>query len=289
MSPAILSTVYKELAPLPGSVKLSLEYTHELPVETEDEQSNNSSTKRFANPPYWVSWNEKIGAWVNADGSEIKLMISEEARDMDIGELTLGFTSVLTGICLNLQGQVAIHANAISLEELGIAFVGYSGRGKSTLSAYCASRGAGFITDDVLVINDNNFVIPGNSRIKLYPHTGESLGLNNSQETNYKIFYQPENIGAVIHDAPVTMGIIYLLEESQNQDIYTETISQSQAVFSLVTHGYDVSLFIPKTPNLLNAYTKLVARVPVKKLFYPREFSMLPDVYNFLLEEIHNL
>jgi hypothetical protein len=279
----VLETVSKELTQIPETVHFSVEYLPNLPTVEKQIYFHNTEGR------YWIDWTEELGAWITADGSDVKIIIREDAKDMDVGELTLGFTSVLTGIYLNLQGQVAIHANAVSLKELAIAFVGYSGKGKSTLSAYCASRGAGFITDDVFVIDKNALVIPGNPRIKLYPHTGENLGLDVSEKTDYKIFYEAGQLGAKLHQQPVPLGIIYLLDESLDHRIYSEQIPQSQAVFELLTHGYDVSIFVPNNPNLLDAYTRLVTQVPIKKLFYPRDFTMLPKVYDFLLKEIHSL
>ena len=274
----VLETVSRDLAQIPTTVRLSLEYVPSLPT-----------TKKKSSGQYWIDWTEQIGAWVSDDGSDVKILIRDDAREMDVGELTLGFTSVLTGTCLNLQGQVAIHANAVSLEGLGLAFAGYSGRGKSTLSAYCASRGAGFITDDVLVVDQNGLVAPGNPRIKLYPETGATLGLEASEETDYKIFYEPAQLGAKLHEQPVPLGIIYLLDESPDKRIYAEQLPQTQAVFDLLIHGYDVSLFIPSNPRLLHAYAHLVKQTPVKQLFYPRDFAMLPQVYDFLLKEVHQL
>jgi hypothetical protein len=275
----VIETVSQELTQILPTAHLTLEYVPSLPTKAEEK----------SHKQHWISWTEKLGAWVNDDGSDVKILITEDAKNMNLGTLTLGFTSVLTGICLNLKGQVAIHANAVSLEGLGIAFVGYSGMGKSTLSAYCVYQGAGLITDDVLVVDENAFLKPGNPRIKLYPETGESLGLDASAETDYKIFYEPGQLGAKLHDTPVPLGIIYLLAESLNGSIYAESIPQSQAVFELLTHGYDVTLFIPKNPHLFHAYTHLVKQVPVKKLFYPRDFEKLPQVREFLLKEIHQL
>ncbi|MGB3636567.1 MAG: hypothetical protein WBA39_03110 [Rivularia sp. (in: cyanobacteria)] len=291
MSSEVISHVSTELTQIyqtHSTVNLSLKYVLQLP-KLANIKLNEPDSIRGTNSPYWIDWTEEIGAWVSGDGSDIQILITDDARNMDIGELTLGFTSVVTGICLNLQGKAAIHANSVSLNDKAVAFVGYSGRGKSTLSAYCASRGAGFVTDDVLVVNSDGFAIPGNPRIKLYPHTAKSLGFDTSQKTKYKIFYPPEKIGAKLHHELVPMGTIYLLEVSEDNKISSEQITASQAVFELLFHGYDVQDFIPRNPQLLHAYTKLVEQVPVKKLFYPRDFSMLPEVYNFLLEEIHNL
>lgn len=283
----IQETVYRELSQLPQTVRVTCECVPSLPVAESVNDLDTVYSKGCGADQYWVPWTEQLGAWINADGSDVVIVVRQDAQDMDAGALTLGFTAVLTGLCLNLQGQVAIHANAVSLKELAIAFVGYSGMGKSTLSAYCAFRGAGFITDDVLVVDANGLVAPGNPRIKLYPHTGESLGLDASEETDYKIFYEPGQLGAKLHEQPVPLGIIYLLAESPDKRIYSEQLSPTQAVFDVLTHGYDVSKFIPNNPSLLDAYVRLVTQAQVKKLFYPRDFTLLPKVYEFLLEEIH--
>ena len=285
----VLENISKEFIQLPKTLNLSLNYTSYLPTESNDNYIYNSRLKKIIPDRYWFPWSEQLGAWIKADGSDVAILIKEDAKNMDVGALMLGFTSVITGICLNLQGQVAIHANAVSLSELAIAFVGASGMGKSTLSTYCAFRGAGFITDDVLVVDNQGLAIPGNPRIKLFPHTCESLGLDISEKTNYKIFCQPEQLGAKLHPESVLLGIIYLLEESENDDIYSETVTPSQATFELLNHGYDVNVFIPHNPKLLDAYTNLVGKIPVKKLCYPRDFKLLPQVYDFLLKEINQL
>ena len=283
-----ISTVLTQISQVHDTVNLSLEYVPKL-SRIKDEKLNHSDSIRVNDSPYWVDWTEQIGAWVSEDGSDIQILVTDDARNIHIDRLTFGFTSFVAGICLNLQGKTAIHANSISLNDKAVAFVGYSRRGKSTLSAYCASRGAGFVADDVLVVNSDGFAIPGDPRIKIFHKSAKNLGFETPPKTRYKIGYSPEKIGAILHHKPVQMGTIYFLEISENNQIYSEQITASQAVFDLLFHGYDVHDFIPRNPQLLHAYTKLVEQVTVKKLFYPRDFSMLPKVYDFLLEEIHSL
>lgn len=286
----ILETVSRELNQIPQSVCVTLESVSSLPSAEKVNCLDTVYSKGCSADRYWIPWTEELGAWIDSNGSNVVIVVSEDCEEVEIsGSLTLGLTSVITGACLNLKNHVAIHANAVSIEGLAMAFVGYSGMGKSTLSAYCASRGTGFITDDVLVVDSKGLVHPGNPRLKLYPHTGKSLGLDASQETDYKIYYHPEYLGAKFNEQPLPIGIIYLLAESSNDCIYTEQLSPSQAVFDLLTHSYYASQLIPGNPALLDAYLRVVMQAPVRKLFYPRDFTKLPDVYNFLLEEVHQL
>jgi hypothetical protein len=285
----ILETATSELSHIPQQLHLTLEYVPSLPLNRTNGfhkvYSEGCGTSR-----YWIPWTDDLGAWVDSDGSNVVLVVSEASERTKISRsLTIGLTGLIAGACLNLQGKVGIHANAVSLEGLAVAVAGISGMGKSTLSTYCVSRGAGFITDDVLTVDANGFAHPGIPRLKLYPHTGESLGLDASEDTNYKIHYHPEKLGATLHQQPVPLGIIYLLAESSDNRIYSEQLSPSQAVFDVLIHSYYASQLIPSNPALLDAYLRLVTQVPVRKLFYPRDFTMLPNVYDFLLEEIHHL
>jgi hypothetical protein len=279
----ILETLRNELMQASHIRNLVVEYVKTLPSDTDGFYIKPGV---FDGNSYWVSWSDYLGAWVNSDGSSLRVCITEDARDLDPGELALGFTSVLTGICFNLQGQIAIHANAISINGQAIAFIGYSGAGKSTLSAFCTNRGAGFVTDDVLVIDQQGFVLPGNPRIKLFPKTGESLGLDAFQETNYKIFYHPENhLGGIYHQQKIPLKHLYLLVSTEESEVFIKPVPSVQAVFELLTHGYDVSRFIDRNPLLFDAYIQLVDKFLVKQLVYPHDFSRLPEVYDLLLEE----
>jgi hypothetical protein len=283
----ILDILRDELSQSSQIQRLTVEYMAVLPiVPSSDAVEQKCESDVFVRKPFWVDWSEQLGAWVDFSGTEVTVCVTEDARYLDPGELTLGFTSTLTGICLNLQGQVAIHANAVILNGQAVAFIGYSGAGKSTLSAFCTSCGAEFVTDDVLVINEQGDVLPGNPRIKLYPETGKSLGLDTSYPTNYKNFYHPEtHIGGTYQPNPAPLKEMYLLTESENDQIYIEPVPPARAVFELITHGYDISYFIEQKPHLFDAYVQLVNRIPVKRLFYPHDFSRLPDVYALLLKE----
>ena len=280
----ILQIVLDELSYLPYKVDVNLKYVDELPGFEEYDTINKCD--RFER--YWLSWTDELGAWVSSDGLQVEVIVAEDSEDSEItGTLTIGLTSVIAGTCLNLQNLAAIHANSVSFEGLAVAFVGTSGVGKSTLSTYCASLGAGFVTDDVLMVDAEGMVYPGNPRIKLYPHTAESLGLDASESTEYKIFFQPQDLGAKLHQQPVPLGIIYLPAQSNSNRIYSELIDPIPAIFDLLSQGYYASSLLRDRPALFDAYVDLVKNAPVKRLFYPRDFSLLPKVYQFISKEVN--
>ena len=285
-----LEIISQELNQISQVIDLQVEQVSKLPFSEDGDTFQRVHRESCQTLSYWIPWTEKIGAWIDLEGFKVSVVIQEDAlRCDDIKQLMLGFASVITGVCLNLQGKVAVHANAITVEGLACAFAGYSGMGKSTLTAYCASKGAGFITDDVLVVNKKGLVIPGSPRLKLYPYTGKSLGLDILQTTDYKIFYDVEQLGANFNAYPTPLSIIYLLAEGNDENIYSEQLSSAQAVFELLTHSYYASELIKDNPHIFETYINLVTNVPVRKLFYPRDFQQLPQVYDFLIREVSQL
>jgi hypothetical protein len=54
---------------------------------------------------------------------------------------------------LSLRGQTVLHASAVAVDGSVLAFVGQSGRGKSTVAALLCVDGAELVTDDVLTVD----------------------------------------------------------------------------------------------------------------------------------------
>ncbi|KQX62902.1 hypothetical protein [Angustibacter sp. Root456] len=65
------------------------------------------------------------------------------------------FASVLASgavlsFLLLMRGELVLHASAVEVDESALAFIGYSGMGKSTMAALVAAEGGRLVTDDVL-------------------------------------------------------------------------------------------------------------------------------------------
>lgn len=59
----------------------------------------------------------------------------------------------VTAFVLTLRGHLVLHASAVAFDGTALAFVGQSGRGKSTVAALLCVEGAALVTDDVLVVD----------------------------------------------------------------------------------------------------------------------------------------
>src|SRR5205814_1400196 len=112
-----------------------------------------------------------------------------------------------------------LHATAVVVDGRGIAFVGHSGFGKSTLAAAFLNAGHRLLTDDLLVVEESgNAVIafPGAPRIKLFPKAAERL-LPGTPQQGVMNSSTPKRILAVAqerrHDRAVPLEAIYLLAD----------------------------------------------------------------------------
>jgi hypothetical protein len=286
---AILNITANELEHLVPDVHLQVVLAAQLPTITGEGYFFKVNFPAENCHRYWIDWNEDLGAWVEADGQQATIVVREEnAEELDPSPV-ICLSSHIGATCLSLRGRIAIHANVVAVGGVAIAFAGASGMGKSTLTAYCASQGASFVTDDVLILDRQGLVAPGSQRIKLFPSTGEMLGLDVSEETTYKIHYEPSQLGAVVERSPVPLKAIYLLETSEDDCISARSLPASQAILHLLKHSYHTSAIIPDHPPLFDAYVQLVSQVSVQQLFYPRDLERLPDIYKFLQQEVQLL
>lgn len=72
----------------------------------------------------------------------------------------------LISVLLLLRGHLTLHASAVAVSGTAVAFVGYSGVGKSTLAEAFCRAGAQFVTDDVLRV-DGTACYTGSSEVRL--------------------------------------------------------------------------------------------------------------------------
>ena len=86
-----------------------------------------------------------------------EFFISADLRDLEVRKDPLGEVELLpillagtvTAFLLALRGETVLHASAVAIDGAAVAFVGQSGRGKSTIAALLCVAGAELVTDDV--------------------------------------------------------------------------------------------------------------------------------------------
>jgi hypothetical protein len=70
----------------------------------------------------------------------------------DPGLVPILITGTLTAYLLSAQGRLVLHASAVEAGGAAIAFVGFSGQGKTTMAALLCADGHPLVTDDLLPV-----------------------------------------------------------------------------------------------------------------------------------------
>lgn len=120
-------------------------------------------------------WIPLVGAFRVRAGRSIVL---EPMPGADERALRLAILGPLLGVALAQRGRLVLHASTVAIDGVAVAFVGPSGRGKSTLAAALARRGHPLIADDLTVIATEEGaprVHAGFARVKLWPDSVAAL------------------------------------------------------------------------------------------------------------------
>jgi hypothetical protein len=227
------------------------------------------------------------------DGRQMEAWWSPEVSLHDVIRVC---TSIMMGRVLHLAGKLALHANAVQLDESCILLAAPSGAGKSSTTAALLKAGAALLSDDIVSINhsDNQFIAAhGFAQLRLWPDTASKLLPNESSLNN--VYERTALIGDkrywdLTHqadafcpqDSPVKA--IYLLGERSQDRISVHSLPASQAIGLLLNQLY---LGQPARPELwqkpFQTLVKLAQQVPVFSLQLSEGLYNLQSAHDFLL------
>lgn len=195
------------------------------------------------------------------------------------------------------QGLEPIHSSAVVLNGAALAFLGESGFGKSSLAAVFIEAGCRLLTDDQLLVSHasgQQAAQPGPPRIKVFPWVarrflslhGEGVRLNKWSE---KLVLPLGDDRHQSHPAP--LRAFYVLDGpsavSNQQNIQIVTLSQREALVELMRHTFNYHLSDrERLQRLFSKSRELASRVPVKRISYPRDPAMLPNIRQRILADL---
>ena len=186
-------------------------------------------------------------------------------------------------LALAKQGKLVLHASAVEVGDYSVAFMGESGRGKSTLAASFATNGFRFLTDDGLLLEryDNGYqVMPSHPSIRLWDDSQQSL-INADvlmappvQYTSKLRFLAGEDV--VFCDQPRPLRRIYFLGTGVSPQLSFERVKPAEALIELVKHSFLLDI---EERDMLAAqfdeFSNLVSQPMCYRLDYPRRYEDL--------------
>ncbi|MHB8437636.1 MAG: hypothetical protein ACYDD4_00525 [Acidimicrobiales bacterium] len=88
--------------------------------------------------------------------ADLKYAVCHPVPEAPAGAVALVTRGAFLALWLGLHGHPTFHGSAVEVDGAGIAFVGASGMGKSTLAGWACARGARFVCDDLLRLGEQH-------------------------------------------------------------------------------------------------------------------------------------
>jgi hypothetical protein len=227
-----------------------------------------------------------IGRFLIKGGKEVVVEPCPEVAADDLNPYLLG---IVIGVLCHQRGLLALHANAIQIEDGCVAFVGRSGAGKSTLTGFLSERGYRMVTDDVCLVRfepDRATVWPSAPRLKLWKNTLEALGHRSDElkrvVSRFDKFSLP--VDQAIGELELTR--VYVIAESSEAEAQEiSRITGAEAMRSLADNLYYPEIgWATRGEAIFTQCRTLLNTVECYRLSRPRGFNVMGAVIDRLEE-----
>jgi hypothetical protein len=195
------------------------------------------------------------------------------------------------------QGRQLLHASAVLVQGRAIAFLGQSGRGKSSLATSFATAGHEFLTDDsvMLLADSAGFRMPaGQPTIRLWQDSLESLlrhtplSRPSLQYTDKTCILADDQIRH--HAGDARLGALFCIGDDVTDRIVIQRIKGQEAILHLIRNSLVLDVENPESLQRNFAQLcHLATTVPMFRLEFPRDYSQLPALRKAVIETFNKL
>jgi hypothetical protein len=194
---------------------------------------------------------------------------------------------------LSLQHRPVFHAGAVAMGDGAAAFVGISGRGKSTLVTYLALNGHALLTDDgmeLAVGTDQFLALPAHPSVRLWEDSRRALLPEDAKRApavpyTIKERFIDDTLIACCRQ-PLPLRHAYFLGEGTSADVRIGPMTAQEAHMAWVKHAF---LLDPHDPARMRSLFLQVAALAEQSISYrldfPRRYDVLPHVRTALIEQ----
>lgn len=195
----------------------------------------------------------------------------------------------------SIGGMLVLHGSAVRYEGRTLAFVGWSGQGKSTLAAAFCNFGAAFYTDDALMLQqhgqDGFLVFPSQALIRLRDDSRKALvgrGASVQQPA-----HSPDKVHVLASQAhvhcvdPTPLDHVFFLDGDESGAVQVRRLGTSEAFHRLIGHSILLDAGEPKLRARHLSQVGRLAQQPIHyRLDYPRRYEALADLCQALLTDL---
>jgi hypothetical protein len=185
-------------------------------------------------------------------------------------------------------GELVIHASGNVVGAAAVAFVGRTGRGKSTLAASMARSGSPFLSDDGLVLRRTGgeyWAHPNRASFRLWADSVQEIlpdeGADGvAEETKTRV---AASEALPFRDSAAPLRALYVLGPGDAADVSIARMTVRDAHAELVNHSFFLDADDrARMARHFEAIAQLAELVPAFALDYPREYEGLPGVVRAL-------
>jgi hypothetical protein len=200
-------------------------------------------------------------------------------------------------LVLSSLGYLTLHASAVVARGQGVAFVGGTGAGKSTLAGSFSSAGFPILSDDCLVLERRGQILvasPAYPGLRLWPDVLGALGVGSGSTpvAHYtrKMRFAPGSSGLTYCAECVPLRQIYILSaedaDAVSGVVTTSLLSAREAFIELFK--YTFRLDVRDRERLRQDLDRLtaVAASGVRRLAFARDLARLAAVRQAVLEDL---
>ena len=256
----------------------------------------------LADEPYdrWLAPDGRINAEFRrrADGYLVRFpgqadctidLAAQEARcvpaSAEMAEICRNlFRNALVPLASNHAGGLFLHGSAASVGGRGMAFLGPSRRGKTTLAGAFARAGHPFITEDAVALSCGKageyLIAPTTPVLRLFADSASHLLGNGSTNAaaDGKMAFTASGDLPFAGDSQ-QLAALYVLGAGDVAQTTISAVPPSRALTEIMQHSF--ILDVEDRARLRGHFTRLAAltqTVPCFMLDFPRVYSQLPDV-----------
>jgi len=204
---------------------------------------------------------------------------------------------VLPAIASGEHGN-GLHASAVVIGGVAIAFAGRTGLGKSTLAASFAAAGFPALTDDCLIVKDvgKQFVaVPTYSSLRLWNDAANAVGdLGRRHRVaaysqKIRVNGSTSNIPFCGHPSP--LRCVYLLKRgSASRGVLIEPLSERDAFIALMRLTFQIDPYNRiHLANEMDRLARLSRVVSVRRLHVPQRLESLSSVQEAVLVDLEKI
>ena len=225
------------------------------------------------------------------DGLDVNAYPAPGVSDQTIDHLYL---NLIVPLALSRQFKLVLHGSAVEVDNSAVAFIGMSGRGKSTLAAEFSTKGYSFLTDDSLQIAhvDDCFIIqPSHPSIRLWDDSRDAL-IPSETRVAPEVDYTPK--ARLLADERVAfckkaqpLKHVYFLGRGDTDTISITPVKGQDVIIELAQNSF--LLDMEKKEMLSNQFEQFsaLAQHPIfYYLDYPRRYEFLTKVRDEIVRHI---